>query len=164
MERFRRLDKAGKTGGDFGFVLPNEDTFRFCQRYRVSKSFEGIQLAGYSDATIIGYTGLFKILLTWSAFERFLKITGQTQAQFGPLLATYDAETAIEKIRAIDKGGKFYLFLAGEVNATHQHELLSIFSGSRSTLVIWLLLCGTSSLTDRSPHMLTRQLRARSNK
>jgi hypothetical protein len=127
MAKFRRLDKAGKTGVDFGFVLPNEDTFRFCQRYRVSKSFEGIQLAGYSPATTTGYSGLFKILLTWSAFETYLKISGQSQSGCNALVASYDPEAAVEKIRAIDKGGKFYLFLAGQVNPKHQQELLKYF-------------------------------------
>ena len=128
-EKFQKLDKAGKTGVDFDFVLPNEDTFRFCQRYRVAKSFEGIELRGYSAATTTGYSGLFKILLAWSAFERFLTITGKTQAGCTALLAPYDLETAIEKIRAIDKGGKFYHFLAGEVNVRHQQELLKYFQG-----------------------------------
>lgn len=128
-EKFHRLDKAGKTGVDFGFVLPNEEIFRFCQRYRLSKSFEGLQLRDYSEATTMGYSGLFKILLTWSAFERFLKITGKSQSACTALLAPYDPDAAIEKIRAIDKGGKFYLFLAGEVNARHQQELLKYFQG-----------------------------------
>jgi hypothetical protein len=128
MPKFRRLIDAGKTASDFGFALPNEHTFRFCQRFRVSKSFEGVKLTGYSTSTVGGYSALFKILLTWSAFESFLKLIDRRQDACGTLLAPYDPEGRIHRIRGIDHKEKFYLFLSGQVNPTHKQELVRYFN------------------------------------
>lgn len=45
---------------------------RFIARYRLAKSFRGLELEGYSQRTVDGYNGIFHVHLAFSAFECLL--------------------------------------------------------------------------------------------
>lgn len=45
---------------------------RFIARYRLAKSFRGLELEGYNQRTVNGYNGIFHVHLAFSAFECLL--------------------------------------------------------------------------------------------
>ena len=50
------------------------DVNRLNARVKMAKSFKGIQLDGYKEETTAGYTGLFQVFLTYTAFEVLSKL------------------------------------------------------------------------------------------
>lgn len=115
--------KQGKTSADFGFSASNGAIVRFASRYRVAKSFQTIQLDGYSPATADGYAALLRVFLCWSAFEQFLLILSIEQRNLAPLLKPYNPDETIGQIKAIDRNRSFYNFLYARVNNAHRQEL-----------------------------------------
>jgi hypothetical protein len=124
---FTQAIKAGMVPSDFGFKRDNGEIVRFASRYRVAKAFQGVQLEGYGQTTIDGYSALVKVFLCWSAFEQFLEVLGINQRNFGALLQPYAPDEAIQQIKTADRNRSFYDFLYSRVNKTHQTELRNYF-------------------------------------
>ena len=114
---------SGIGAKDIGFAVAGGDVARFAARYRVARSFQGIKLAGYTTDTVVGYDSLFRVFLMWSAFERFLRVVGQTQDSIEPQLAPYKPQQCLAAIRAGDIGKTFYEFVAPRVNAEHKARI-----------------------------------------
>lgn len=112
----------------FGFDGSTGDVNRFGARFRLSASYRGVVLDGYSTATADGYSALCRVLFTWSAFESFLSICDLNQKTSGPIVESYDAGTAIASIRSTDAGNRFYQFIYDRVNAAHRGELDNYFN------------------------------------
>jgi len=113
-----------------GFALAGDDVSRFAARYRVAKAFQGITLDGYSGDTITGYNSLLRVFLTWSAFERFLRVIGHTQTSIEPLLTPYRPNDCLAALRKDDIGKTFYDFVAPRVNQDHQSRLQEFSNGT----------------------------------
>lgn len=60
----------------FGFVCGGGDVNRFAARYRAAKTFRRVEFEGLVSATADGYGALCQLLLTYSAFEHFLRCIG----------------------------------------------------------------------------------------
>jgi hypothetical protein len=65
--------REGRAPADIGLTCQQSALNRFSARYRVAHAFEGITMRGFSPATVDGYSALFRLFLTWSAFEQYLK-------------------------------------------------------------------------------------------
>lgn len=126
-QAFIEATKAGQSPHNFGFKASNGAIVRFANRYRVAKSFRGVQLEGYRQTTIDGYSALVKVFLCWSAFEQFLELLGITQRDLNYLLKPYNPDTAIRQIKNADRNRSFYDFLYSQVNQTHRVELNNYF-------------------------------------
>lgn len=112
----------------FGLASTIGDVNRFAARYRVAKCYRGIILESFTQGTAEGYSALFRVLLTWSAFEFFLKAIGVSQRDFDASLAAHDTEGWMNHIRATDAGNNFYKFIYERVNSTHKGELENYFN------------------------------------
>lgn len=126
--------KAGRTIQELGFSVEAEfkDVVRFASRYRVANSFKGVDLEGFSEKTIHGYNALFKLFLSWSAFEQWLKLVGLTNSDFKTkkLFDLYGASSLCEAIKEYDKGDAFYSFLLENVTkGKHREEIRKYLQG-----------------------------------
>ena len=103
---------------------------RFAHRYRVARSFRGVALEQYAQETKDGYSGLFAVFLTWSAFEQYLKIAGWTQAESAEHLSTYDAASVVAEIRGLDPEYRFYSMIAAKTKHEASRQILAFIQGN----------------------------------
>jgi hypothetical protein len=114
---------AGKRPLDLGFSCALADLNRFAHRYRLAKSFRGIELHQYSQATTYGYGCIFWVFLVWSAFEHFLRIIPCSQDGCTEILRRYPARKAIAYIRAQDPEYRFFGMIASKAHPRGRKEL-----------------------------------------
>lgn len=105
--------KAHKPQGiavQFSPKVPVESVYWFCNRFRLANSFQAISAKGYSEDsdTISGYSALFRVYLTYSAFELFMEICSLTLKPAAALCARHDSSEALERIRAVKKSAEFF--------------------------------------------------------
>jgi len=121
-------DHALVPGPDFMGLAPDAgDVNRFGARFRLAKSFRGLNLEGYSSNTASGYDALTRVLLTWSAFEQFQHALVLAPNQLGPIMAHYGSANLQKEIRKLDVGDRFYGFIYNRVNPAHKAELDNYF-------------------------------------
>jgi len=119
-----------------GFVGSPGDLNRFRSRYRLAKSFSAIMLESYGPETTAGYSALFRVFLTWSAFEQLLEICGLNLAGMGDSLGPYDPAAAEAEIRAIDGHSNFLQFVLERLDHTeHRAQVNSFLSGNPCNLL-----------------------------
>jgi hypothetical protein len=82
---------------------------RFYARYQVARAFRGIQLEGYTDTTEIGYAGLIKLFLHWSAFEQLKKAIRVQDTR--ELINLYNFEEEISELRKDPHHDQFFIFV-----------------------------------------------------
>lgn len=113
---FSQLLKKGKKATDFGFNSKDGDVTRFNARYRLAKSFKKIELETYSDNIILGYEGLTRAFLTYSALETYIRLFANEKkisiAKLGiNFIDKHQADTVLKKIFKIDNKKQFYAFI-----------------------------------------------------
>jgi hypothetical protein len=100
-----------------GFACDIGTINRFSARMGLVKSFQGIQLDGYKEATVRGYNALFRVFLTHSALECFCEVYGYSRGSskmgqdLAPVIALYDPTPVIRVFRERDNQDKLYSFL-----------------------------------------------------
>lgn len=87
------------------------DINRFGARYRLARSLRSLDLDGYSSSITLGYTSLFKLLMTWSAFEFFLKSVRIDKRNAGQLLGEPERSALMVSIRAADPNCRILQFV-----------------------------------------------------
>lgn len=101
----------------------------FRSRYRLAKSFCEIRLDGYSIETIAGYSSLFRVFLTYSAFEQLLDCCGLNMA--GVDLQQYEPAECEQTIRRIENYRSFLQAVHNQLeNQSHRQQFESFISGS----------------------------------
>ena len=114
---------------EFGFVGSNGDINRFAARFRAANCFTQVDFEGYSNATITGYSALFRVMLTWSTFEMFTNVTGLYQNDLRKRLEKVGAKDILTHIRELDKEARFYRFIRDHVSdKRHKAELDNYFN------------------------------------
>lgn len=113
---------------DFGFTDRQGDINRFAARYRAANQFRGITLDGYAEDTARGYGALFKVMLTWSAYETFEEIAELNRQEIGKQLEYYGAIGILNQIKLVDNEDRFYKFIYQRVNNKHKAELDNYFN------------------------------------
>ncbi|GAB6064265.1 hypothetical protein [Deferrisoma palaeochoriense] len=135
--RFLKHMRRGAEASDLGFQGTRGDVIRFGNRYRLASSFDTLQLHGYSQSTVAGYSALFRVFLCWSCFEQFSAITGTNRSHFQEIFRPYGADDVAVRLKRIDRNGSFYRFLYERVNPRHRDELDRYLAGG-STNVAYL--------------------------
>ena len=107
----------------YGFNADNADINRWAARYRAARAFRGVVLEGYSDSTNGGYSGFCQVFFTWSAFERFLSLTGLDQSRSAGLFTSDDSERIGAQVAELDSDGRLYNFIHARCNRPNQEEL-----------------------------------------
>lgn len=107
-----------------GFSSCAGDITRVNARFRVAKSFNGIELNEFSEKVKNGYSALIKATLVYSAFESYVKLFFEPNATIcvneegKNLIGSLSSQKIIDDIRKIDKKKKFYDFIAKNCNKT----------------------------------------------
>lgn len=121
-----------------GFVCAPGDLNRFWSRYRVAKSFREIVLDSYTAETTAGYSALFRVFLTWSAFEHFLTICGLNLPGMVPLLPPYDPTAAETRIRAIEGHADFLRFVLQRLDRANHRAQVQAFPDGQPCNLLYL--------------------------
>lgn len=122
-KRFCDLRKAGYSVADLGFDCETATINRFSSRYRLARAFKKVELDFYAPKTAEGYSALFRLFLTWSAFEQFLLVIAKQQKELDELMSEYDAAALLASVRTADTNDAFCEFLHTKVNASHKKRL-----------------------------------------
>ena len=126
---WQSLSRDGHLAQNAGFAVGNDEVFRFCNRYKVARAFRGIALEGYKATTVDGYSGLFRVMLMWSAFERFLKVVGQEQKTCQTLLVVHEPRKFVDAVRNADTGARLFSFVRERTDNKTTKEQLDFFLG-----------------------------------
>jgi hypothetical protein len=120
-----------------GFTGTAGDINRFWSRYRLAKSFRGITIDVFVPDTVQGYSALFRVFLVWSAFEHFMRITGNNFASMAGRLAPYDPSTLDLCIRQVDDYDRFLHAVHAELDRKpHKHNLGEFLAGRPCNILI----------------------------
>lgn len=96
---------------------------RFAARYRAAKCFKHIEFEYLNRTTAEGYSVLSKTLLTYSAFEYFLKAADIKIADTNRLLSSNEKAKAGAKLRVIDQNNSFIQLLHANTRGRTKEEL-----------------------------------------
>jgi hypothetical protein len=125
---------------ELGFVGTAGDLNRFRSRYRLAKSFREILLNAYASGTAAGYSSLFRVFLTWSAFELFLEICGADIAGMQRLIPAYGSAAAGAAIRATPRHEAFLSFVRARLDSSTQKRHFHLFLGGSPCNLLYLPL------------------------
>ena len=128
-KRFCRLRKDGHSVAALGFNCEAASINRFSSRYRLARAFKSVELDFYAPKTAEGYSALFRLFLTWSAFEQFLVVISREQKDLDSLMLEYDATALLSAVRKADTNDAFCDFLNSKVNKSHQQRLADYRNG-----------------------------------
>jgi len=109
--------------------------YRFCNRFRLAKSFEGLALVGYSDDSVAGYNGLLSVFLAHSAYELLWKVVGMDQDELPALMDADEEGQVHSKFEKYDPEGVFFNFLRGTVDDSLRGRLDRFKAGDVSQAV-----------------------------
>lgn len=101
------------------------DVFRFANRFRVASAFGDVRLVGYSERTARAYSALFRIVVTWSAFEQYLKVTGITYADAEDLFTETERQHCRRRIIEADREGKFFQAVSERTTGSRLRQALT---------------------------------------
>jgi hypothetical protein len=138
---FQALLKNGHASKNMGFQGTNGQVNVFANRMRVARSFRGIQLDGYTDATTLGYNAFFQVFLTHGALECYAQLIGADPA-YSPLIADalqrYAPEPVIQTLIRNDADGRLCTFILSKLKAKTLREIVSACQRGESTNVVGL--------------------------
>ena len=106
-----------------GFSGSPAEVNRFAARYRAARCFRDVTFEGLSSGTASGYSALCQLLLTFSAFEYFLKSIGITLPKSQQLLSDPERDRILKHVRTLNGHREVFAFVRTHVNQNHQAEL-----------------------------------------
>ncbi|BAQ61282.1 hypothetical protein GM3708_1688 [Geminocystis sp. NIES-3708] len=109
-------------------LLPNHlnmsELNRFAARFRLAKSYEGLIMKDYPDASTLAYGSVFGLFLTYSAFEQLYKALGSPNRVIVREWAIND-ETIAKKLR---KSTKILSFIEKKVDSDQLRSRIKQFN------------------------------------
>jgi hypothetical protein len=127
---FMRLAKDGHCPEQMGFNGTNGDVVRRSSRVKLARNFRGVQIDDYSERTLLGYGGFFRVFLTHSALERYLPIIGLAESGLTQALSPHNPHETIQRFFAGDRSGKLFNFLHSRLNKKLQNNLTACREGT----------------------------------
>lgn len=128
---WKGLHERGHQAVNAGFAVSNAELFRFLNRYKVAQSFRGINLDGFNSPTVDGYSALFRVMLVWSAFERFLVAIGLRQKDSTSLLVPYEPAKHVREVRKADYEARLFSFVRKHADKKPTQDQLDDFLQGR---------------------------------
>jgi hypothetical protein len=125
-----QLLKSGHSSKQMGLKGTESDVARWNARFRLARSFRGLDVESYSDLTTKGYSAFFQVFLTHSALERYVEIIGMSIDELEPLLQPHDPEKTIKEFFNYDKKGKLFDFLHGKLKSQMKTKLTACRDGA----------------------------------
>ena len=111
-------------GADFfGFAGSVADVNRFAARYRAAKCFRYVEFDELTVGTADGYGALVQLLLTYSAFEHFLRCIGLRLQSSRPLLQDVERDRALESLRALHGQGELFTVLRQHLDPPYRRQV-----------------------------------------
>lgn len=117
-----RATNAGRTGIFNVASVVN----RFHARYKFARSFKAIQLDGYSDATVNGYSALMRASLHWTAFELFKQALHIKDTR--DLIDHYPFDDHLTTIRGCISNKPFFNVIRGHLLDPKQKSQIEAFA------------------------------------
>lgn len=114
-----------------GFVGTTADINRFGARYRAARCFRRIEFDGITQDTADGYSALCQILLTYSAFEHFLKCIGISFSGTLTLLSDGERDRIQAHLRNLNGQSEIFLVVYDFVNPTYKAQITKHITGQR---------------------------------
>jgi hypothetical protein len=99
---------------------------RFHARYKLARSFREMQLEGYSEQTVAGYSALMRASLHWTAFEMFKKALNIKDTR--GIFKSYPFDSHLEAIRACFTSKEFFQVVRGHLTDEKQRKQLDAFA------------------------------------
>ena len=134
--------KENNNLGDYGFILTFGDFSRFYARYRLAKSLKSVELEDYSLETQNGYKSMFKIFLSFSAFESYtaLVLGNKDRFPYGSAEAFVDKQEADDLLHTLWDFGydmSFLKFIADNSRPNLQ-RIINKFLNNEKINVLYL--------------------------
>ena len=113
--------------------------YRFVNRFRMAKQFKGIDLEGFEQKTVDGYSSLTRVFLIWSVFERYTELTGDSPPyrQLLAYVSQLDLNKLADEIERHDAEHKLYDFLHGQSLEHNLHYLERYREGDRRGVIFY---------------------------
>jgi hypothetical protein len=107
----------------FGFSVPIDDVNRFAARYRAARCFRTVQFEGFGTGTADGYSALVHVLLTYSAFEHFIRCVGLNLRGALTLLRDGEQTKILERVRRLQGQAEFFAAIRAHVDERCHHHI-----------------------------------------
>lgn len=92
----------------FDFVTNAGEVNRFAARYRAARCFNHADFDYLSAPTRDGYSTLIRLLLTYSAFEHFLRCIGTELRHTSTLLTEDERDRSLDRLRGLNGNLEFF--------------------------------------------------------
>jgi hypothetical protein len=109
--------------GYMGFAGSVPQINRFAARYRAAKCFSAVSFDELTRTTVEGYSALVNLLLTYSAFEHFLRCIGLELKNTTSLLDTEERDRVLAKLRALTGSDAFFAALRQHLEPRYQRQV-----------------------------------------
>lgn len=123
------LFKEGYPTDALGFDCSQAHLNRFAARFRLANAYRGIMLEDYSEPTVQGYSALFHLFLTWTAFEQYLKAFPCAQDSCRDWFDSHIPAGAADKIRALDEGRRLFGLIYSKANKKVRENIQAFWDG-----------------------------------
>jgi hypothetical protein len=120
-----------------GFSGSTGDVNRFGARYRAARCFQRVEFRGLTIDTADGYSMLCHLLLTYSAFEYFLKAIGVEQRNTTNLLEDEERDRVLAHVRGLGGSAALFAFVRRFLNESYQRQIDS-FGANRACNPVYL--------------------------
>lgn len=134
---FQQLRSQHYTTREMGFQVGTATINRVYARYKLAISFQRMELDGYHTATTKAYSGLFRVFLTYSAFEQFLTLYRIRFFEVEPHFPQHPYTESAAYIRLCDPRSKLLDFLYAELeNNAHKNRIMEFKTGNSDNPIV----------------------------
>lgn len=138
-KEYQRHLKQGAWHSKFGFHGKAGDVNQLAARMSVAKSLDIIRLSDHKEATAHAYTSIFRVFLSYSAFEIFYYlIHGKEEIDrrlAEPWSLSRDPDVVTKLLRQPGRGDKLTTFLTGELRTQNAKSLTDLKQGNSDNVL-----------------------------
>lgn len=124
------LVRAGALPVELGFSCEHETLNRANARFRVASGFRGILLESFGVATSNGYGSLFRLFLTWTAFEQYCKGLVLSASRRDAWFSEYVPADAEATVRRLDPENRLFSMVHGKTRGEVRANIDSYLRGT----------------------------------